>query len=119
MLNAFHALNTCALIPKISPSHRNCRAGRRKDAHSRPGQRILLETIYAQEISGDAATLLPGAALQGFRGVQPVRPRGLVQAITLGFDEETVVYANTGVLFHCPAVGAEQGQLSAVRLIKS
>lgn len=74
-----------------------------------PDQLVLLETIYAQEIFGDAATLVPGAALEGFRGIEQVRPRGLVEVITLQFDVEDVVYGNTGVLFHCPSVGAKQG----------
>ena len=74
-----------------------------------PDQLVLLETIYAEEIFGDAATLIPGAALEGFRGIEQVRPRGLVEIITLQFDEEDVVYGNTGVLFHCPSVGLLQG----------
>ena len=74
-----------------------------------PDQLVLLETIYGQEIFGDAATLVPGAALAGFRGIEQVRPRGLVEIITLQFDEEDVVYGNTGVLFHCPSVGANMG----------
>lgn len=74
-----------------------------------PDQLVLLETIYAEEIFGDAATLVPGAALEGFRGIAEVRPRGLVEVISLQFDEEDVVYGNTGVLFHCPSVGAKLG----------
>ena len=71
-----------------------------------PDQHVLLETMYAEEIFGDAATLIPGAALAGFRGIAAVRPRGLLEVITLWFDEEDVVYGNTGVLFHSPSVGA-------------
>lgn len=74
-----------------------------------PEQHVLLETIYAEEIFGDAATLIPGAALEGFRGIAAVRPRGLLEVITLRFDEEDVVYGNTGVLFHSPSVGAANG----------
>lgn len=75
-----------------------------------PDQLVLLETIYGEEIFGDAATLVPGSALEGFRGIEQVRPRGLVEVINLGFDEEDVIYGNTGVLFHCPPVGARAGQ---------
>lgn len=75
-----------------------------------PGQHLLLETIYAEEIFGDAATLIPGAALEGFRGITRVRPRGLVEVITLRFDEEDVVYGNTGVLFHSPAMATAGGE---------
>jgi len=74
-----------------------------------PDQLVLLETIYAEEIFGDAATLVPGAALEGFRGIEQVRPRGLVEIITLQFDVEDVVYGNTGVLFHCPSIRAQLG----------
>lgn len=75
-----------------------------------PEQHVLLETIYAEEIFGDAATLVPGSALEGFRGITRVRPRGLIEVITLRFDEEDVVYGNTGVLFHCPSVGSTDGE---------
>ena len=74
-----------------------------------PDQHVLLETIYAEEIFGDAATLIPARSLEGFRGITLVRPQGLVQVITLSFDQEDVVYGNTGVLFHCPSVGALSG----------
>lgn len=75
-----------------------------------PDQLVLLETIYGEEIFGDAATLVPGAALEGFRGIEQVRPRGLIEVINLQFDEEDVIYGNTGVLFHCPSVGAKLGE---------
>ena len=75
-----------------------------------PDQLVLLETIYAEEVFGDAATLVPGAALEGFRGIEQVRPRGLVEVVNLAFDEEDVIYGNTGVLFHCPSVGARAGE---------
>ncbi len=75
-----------------------------------PDQLVLLETIYAEEVFGDAATLVPGSSMVGFRGIEQVRPRGLIEVINLGFDEEDVIYGNTGVLFHCPSIGAKQGE---------
>ena len=78
-----------------------------------PDQHLLLETIYAEEVFGDAATLVPAAALEGFRGITAVRPRGLIEVYTLVLAEEDVVFANTGVLFHCPSITDPQGALPA------
>jgi hypothetical protein len=67
-----------------------------------PEQHILLESSIAEEVLGRPAVLVPAAALEGHRGIMRVMPVDLVEVVTLSFDQEEVVYANTGALLHCP-----------------
>jgi hypothetical protein len=67
-----------------------------------PEQHILLESAIAEEVLGRPAVLVPAAALEGHRGILRVMPVDLVEVVTLSFDQEEVVYANTGALLHCP-----------------
>jgi hypothetical protein len=67
-----------------------------------PEQHILLESAIAEEVLGRPAVLVPAAALEGHRGIMRVMPVDLVEVVTLSFDQEEVVYANTGALLHCP-----------------
>jgi hypothetical protein len=66
-----------------------------------PEQHILLESVVAEEVLGRPAVLVPAAALEGHRGIMRVMPVDLVEVVTLSFDEEEIVYANTGALLHC------------------
>lgn len=66
-----------------------------------PEQHILLESVVAEEVLGRPAVLVPAAALEGYRGIMRVMPVDLVEVVTLSFDEEEIVYANTGALLHC------------------
>ncbi len=67
-----------------------------------PEQMLMIESQVADELLGTPAVLMPAAALEGFSGITRRRPQGLVEAITLGFDDEEVVFANSGMLAHCP-----------------
>lgn len=66
-----------------------------------PEQHVLLESAVAEEVLGRPAVLVPAAALEGYRGITRVLPVDLLEVVTLYFDEEEVVYANTGALLHC------------------
>lgn len=67
-----------------------------------PDQHVLLESVIAAEVLGAPSTLVPAAALEGYRGIMRVMPVDLIEVITLLFDEEEVVFANTGTMMHCP-----------------
>lgn len=73
-----------------------------------PDQHVLIDLDPADPATGglpDAlAVLAPAAALEALPGVQRAVHRAPVQAVTLMFDEEEIVWAATGVLAHCPAV---------------
>ncbi|MFD0979719.1 Hint domain-containing protein [Tropicimonas aquimaris] len=72
-----------------------------------PGTRLLLDlpelTLPDQAAGGPV--LVPAGALVGWRGVTMRRARAGALAVALRFEEEEVVFANTGALIHCPAAG--------------
>lgn len=77
-----------------------------------PDQMLMISSQVAADLLGTPSVLMPASALAGYRGITRVQPKGLIEAITLGFDDEEVVYANTGLLAHCAsgasgATGAE------------
>jgi hypothetical protein len=71
-----------------------------------PGQHLLVETGAAAEALDQDVVLVPAAALDGYRGAAVMRSRRGMDVIRLGFAAEEIVYANTGAMLHCPAVGA-------------
>lgn len=68
-----------------------------------PGQHLLIEADIAEEAFGSPLVLLPAAALAGYRGIAWQEGQERVEIVTLGFDEDEVVYGNTGALLHCPS----------------
>ncbi len=79
-----------------------------------PGQHMLLELPGLEAIHDNALALLPAAALAGWRGVEWANAKARkVEIVTLIFDEEELVWGNSGALFHCP----DAGQYAAPRLV--
>jgi len=72
-----------------------------------PDQPLMIESLMAQRMFGVANVLLPAAALVGYLGVRRTRPGAEGQALTLVFEDEETVWANGGVLFHCPGQRGE------------
>lgn len=68
-----------------------------------PEQIVMVESDAAEELFGDPFALIPAAALKGFRGITPVKPHTEIVVYTLYFDEEQIVFACSGALFHCPS----------------
>ncbi|MCI2399181.1 Hint domain-containing protein [Aliiroseovarius subalbicans] len=75
-----------------------------------PGQHVMLEADIAEEAFGSPLVLLPALALEGYRGITRQQGQERVEIVTLGFDDEEIVYGNTGALLHCPATGQMQAQ---------
>ncbi|QFU07318.1 hypothetical protein PARPLA_01159 [Rhodobacteraceae bacterium THAF1] len=69
-----------------------------------PEQCVILESDTAEEIFGSPFSMVPAAALEGFRGIARTEPRGMVEVVSICFAEDQVVFANVGALFHCPRV---------------
>jgi len=67
-----------------------------------PSQSILIESDMAETMFGDPFALIPALALDGVRGICRVPPPSGAEAITLHFEEEQVVFANSGAMFFCP-----------------
>lgn len=81
-----------------------------------PEQHVLLESTVAAEILGNPAALVPAAALEGYRGIMRVMPVDVIEVITLLFDDEEVVFANTGAMMQCaPRKAAGAAMRGAVR----
>ena len=68
-----------------------------------PGQHLLLDTL-ADAASDAAFMLIPGLALQGRAGVCRQPSDETLHIITPLFADEEVIYANSGVLLHCPGI---------------
>ena len=78
--------------------------GNQSEMQLLPEQPVMLESDTAEELLGDPFTLMPAAALEGFRGIYRSRPVGEVEVISICFEHDQVVFANIGALFFCPKV---------------
>ena len=68
-----------------------------------PGQHLLIDTLEDVAIGAPFA-LVPALALTSDGLVRRDFPTKAVEVITLLFADEEVVFANSGVLIHCPGV---------------
>ncbi len=79
-----------------------------------PGQHLALDLPGAEAAFGRPSVLVPAAALAGWRGVEWTNWKARkVEVVTLVFDEEELIWANSGALFHCP----QPSQRGAARLV--
>lgn len=76
--------------------------GNRETMWLLPEQAVMIESDAAEEFLGDAFALIPVHALKGFRGITPKALRQDLDLFMLEFEEDEMVFANAGVLFHCP-----------------
>lgn len=73
-----------------------------------PGQELLVDTLGALE---DAAfARFPAAALEGIAGIHRVPLAQASAIVILRFAEEEAIWANSGLLLHCPALPGESGE---------
>ncbi len=68
-----------------------------------PGQHLLLDTLD-DTVTDAPFALIPGVALQGRAGVRRLPTGQSLHVITPLFADEEVIYANSGVLLHCPGI---------------
>ena len=69
-----------------------------------PDQGVLIESEAACDAYGDPFAVLRAKVLEGFRGIERARPQPKMEVITLVFANDEVVYAEGGILLHCPRV---------------
>ena len=74
-----------------------------EDFYLLPGAHVLLSGSAVAAITGDAAALVRAEDLAGHGGIGRALPVDGIEVVRFGFDEEEVIWANTGVLVHCPA----------------
>ena len=77
--------------------------GNRDDMVMLPEQAVMVESDLGEEMFGDPFTLVQAQALEGYKGIVRMAPRGATEVIKLHFAGEQVVFANIGALFHCPS----------------
>ena len=69
-----------------------------------PGQHVLIDTLGDANLGPAPFVLVPAMALTSDPLIRRDFPDGKVDIITPLFAEEEVVFANSGVLLHCPSV---------------
>ena len=78
-----------------------------------PGQQVMVESDTAEEVLGDPFVLIPARVLEGYRGISPVVPQHKLEVVELFFENEQIVFANSGTLFRCDAAIAYKNDLYA------
>jgi len=69
-----------------------------------PGQHLLVDTLDDDSLGGAPFALVPALALLVLNGPRRIRPEAPVEVVTPLFAEEEGIYAQSGVLFHCPSL---------------
>lgn len=67
-----------------------------------PQQGLLVESDSALDPLGDPFAVVPARALLGFAGVRTAVPEETLEATTLAFAQDEVIYAESGLLMFCP-----------------
>jgi len=80
------------------------------DLNLLPGQHLLLDTLNDPAFPDDAFVLIPALALDGRAGCGRRYPLKTMEVITPMFAEEEAVWAQSGVLLHCPGIAQGAGQ---------
>ncbi len=76
--------------------------GNQQDMTLLPEQAVMIESDTADMLYGDPFTLIDAADLDGYRGIERMPPVVEIEVIQLQFDNDEVVFANSGALVHCP-----------------
>jgi len=74
-----------------------------------PGQHLLIDTLGDTALPDDAFALIPALALDGRTGCTRRYALREIEVITPMFATEEIVWANSGVLIHCPGIATGAG----------
>ncbi len=80
-----------------------------------PDQGVLIESEAACDAQGDPFAVLRAKVLEGFRGITRMPRPTKLEVITLVFANEEVVYAEGGILLHCPRAIVQLDDLGRVQ----
>ena len=75
-----------------------------------PGQHLLLDTLNDTAVNGAPFAMISAAALLACPGARRQLVCTDIQVITPMFADEEVVYANSGILLHCPGIADGAGR---------
>jgi len=75
-------------------------------------QQVLIESEISEKLLGTATVLVPARALEGYRGIERLFGGRPTEVFSMGFEDEELVYGNSGVLFHCAPAAATEAATS-------
>lgn len=81
-----------------------------------PHQGILLESENACDAMGDPLAVVPARVLIGINGIDTAAPHANLRVFTLTFASEEVIYADGGLMLHCPLEKPSANLLDEERL---
>ena len=64
-------------------------------------QQVMIEDPVVEKYFGGTSVLVPAQAMDGYCGIRRFFGGHRTCAVSLGFADEELIYANSGVLFHC------------------
>ncbi len=68
-----------------------------------PDQGVLIESDLLEQQFGDPFAIVPACTLDGYRGIERVRPGARMELIRPQFSGDEVIYAEAGAMAYCPA----------------
>ncbi|MDA5094636.1 Hint domain-containing protein [Aliiroseovarius sp. KMU-50] len=68
-----------------------------------PEQCVIVESDAGEKLFGDPFSLIPSAALPGFKGVRHLDHCAPYEVVTLHFEKDEVIYAEGSSLIFCPS----------------
>jgi len=83
------------------------------DVQLLPGQHLLVDTLGDASLPDDAFALIPALALEGRMGCARRYALRAVEVITPMFATEEILWANSGLLIHCPGIAEGAGRRPA------
>lgn len=83
------------------------------DLHLLPGQHVLIDTLEDAALPDDVMVLVPALALEGRSGCSRRYALRDIEVITPMFACEEIVWANSGLLIHCPDIATGAGRRPA------
>ncbi len=75
-----------------------------------PGQHVLVDTLNDAELPDDAFALVPALALEGQSGCNRRYALREIEVITPMFAQEEILWANSGLMIHCPGIAEGAGR---------
>ncbi len=88
-------------------------------------QLVMMDHPVIEAYTGEPMALVEAGMLEGFRGIRRVYEPCRLVTYGMVFDDEEIVYANSGILMHCPGRASggsgffqRLGQDQAVALLK-
>lgn len=82
-----------------------------------PDQGILLSGASVESLTGQARVLVRAADIAGHGEIGLAMPVDGIEVVQLRFEDEEIVYANTGICLHCPPDGRGAAHSSVFRVL--